>query len=461
MVIEQEGNHERATKSGHSLKFRVFRAGGWVLIGFIVGQAFRLVGNLILTRLLTPDAFGIMAMAMVVQGIISLCSDIGLQQTIIQSRNAGNPSFLNTAWTLSIFRNFLIWSTCAIIALGLHFAGLWGWLPLGSVYANPILPAVIAVTSLSAIIQGFQSLNICFANRILDMKRITLIDLYSQFCGISLMIFFGWLTHSVWSLVVSNLVVTAVTTILTHLWLQGPRSRIEWDWNVLHELFHFGKWIWLSSAINILATSSDRLLLGGWIGATGLGYYSIANNLASVLDGIGARLFSSVSLPTMSEVARSQPDRVPELFFRMRWAADAAYVGSAGFLFGSAQGIIGLLYDARYAPAGQMLQWLSFGLLFTRYGLAMNTYIALGRPNYLSVINLTKLVSLFSLVPALFYLFGVQGAILGIAFHMAPSTLLVFWFNQKLGLNNIRLELAVLVMWPLGWLAGSFVGALL
>src|ERR1017187_4698746 len=119
MVSEQEGTHERASKSARSLKFRAFRAGSWVLTSHVVAQFLRLLGNLVMTRLLAPDAFGIMAIAMTVQGIVSLCADTGLRQAIIQSPNGGRASFLNTAWTLEIVRNCFIWVVCLFIAVGL------------------------------------------------------------------------------------------------------------------------------------------------------------------------------------------------------------------------------------------------------------------------------------------------------------------------------------------------------
>jgi O-antigen/teichoic acid export membrane protein len=101
-----------------------------------------------------------------------------------------------------------------------------------------------------------------------------------------------------------------------------------------------------------------------------------------------------------------------------------------------------------------MLQLLSFGLLFTRYNLAHIVYLALGRPSYVTVIGATKFISLCVLVPALFYWFGIKGAIAGVAFHMAPTVLWVFWFNWRHKLYDVRRELAVLAMWPIGWLAG-------
>ena len=101
-----------------------------------------------------------------------------------------------------------------------------------------------------------------------------------------------------------------------------------------------------------------------------------------------------------------------------------------------------------------MLQWLSFGLFFARYGATQSAYISLGRPEYITAINVTKLISLYSIVPALFYLFGLEGAIIGIAFHMLPSTAWMFYFNRQHGLNKFSFELWILSTWVLGWLFG-------
>jgi hypothetical protein len=105
--------------------------------------------------------------------------------------------------------------------------------------------------------------------------------------------------------------------------------------------------------------------------------------------------------------------------------------------------------------AGQMLQLLSFNLLFARYGLAQDAYIALGKPNYLSAINAIKLVSLFTIVPLLFYLLGEQGAVIGMAFYLLPTVPLIFWLNGKHNLNNFGVELLNLCMWPAGWIIGK------
>ena len=75
--------------------------------------------------------------------------------------------------------------------------------------------------------------------------------------------------------------------------------------------------------MGVLASNGNRLLLGAWLTPTSLGLYSIASNLSSVIDGIGGRVFGSVSLPVLSEIVVEQPHRLREVFFRMRRGAGA------------------------------------------------------------------------------------------------------------------------------------------
>jgi O-antigen/teichoic acid export membrane protein len=207
--------------------------------------------------------------------------------------------------------------------------------------------------------------------------------------------------------------------------------------------------------------NGDRLLLAAWATPAILGYYSIAANLAMVVENTANRIFGSVSLPALSEIGREQRHRFQEIYFRMKGLSDSAFIAMAGFLFAAGEGVIRLLFDERYAPAGEMLHLLSFGLMFSRYGLVQNAYNALGRPNYVAAINFVKVISLFVLVPSFYLVLGIPGAIIGIAFYLVPTVPLILWFNRELGLNNLKLELVVLAAWPLGWLIGTAFSATL
>jgi O-antigen/teichoic acid export membrane protein len=438
---------------------RVLKAGSWTLIGFGLALVLRLIGNIIIARLLDPEVFGIMAVCTAIHVIIALTSDIGLRQAVIRSENAYDPVFLNTAWTVQILRGSLVWILCIGAAIILHFLNTRDALPPGTVYRNSALPPLIVAASFSTVIQSLQSMKAIVLGRGLDLRQNTIIEIANVVVGYLVAIAVAWSTRSIWSFILSGWIASALGVLLSHIWLPGIADRFAWNRRALRELANFGRWSSASSIIGVMAFNGDRLLLGSWLSPTSLGFYSIASNLSSVLDNIGSRVFGSVSLPALSEILRKQPDRLGEIFFRMRRWADVCYVGSAGFLFAIAHTLIALLYDARYLDAGHMLQLLSFGLLFSRYGLVQDAYIALGKPQYLAAINAVKVISLFVAVPLLYNFLGVDGAIIGMAFYLLPTVPMIFWFNRRHRLNNFKFEILMLGVWPAGWLVGRMVAS--
>src|SRR6267378_378285 len=92
-----------------SLRHRVLKAGLWSTAGFGLGLVIRFGSNLLMTRLLLPDMFGVMAIATTIMIGLSMFSDVGLRQSVVQSPRGGESSFLNTAWTIQVLRGVLIW----------------------------------------------------------------------------------------------------------------------------------------------------------------------------------------------------------------------------------------------------------------------------------------------------------------------------------------------------------------
>ena len=108
-----------------------------------------------------------------------------------------------------------------------------------------------------------------------------------------------------------------------------------------------------------------------------------------------------------------------------------------------------------------MLQVLSFGLFFTRYSLSCSTYVALGQPQYLTVVQVINIVSMLVFIPGMYALWGVSGAIWGVALYRLPSSAVVWFFNVRQGIHSTLFEVAVLPAWAVGWGLGWGLSALL
>ncbi len=122
------------------------RASIWTLGGYGGAQLLRFVGNLILTRLLFPEVFGLAALVSIFILGLFMFSDTGTGAAIIQSQHGDDPGFLNTCWSIQIVRGGSIWLvSCAI-------AG-----PVASFYGQPLLAQLLPVAGLNAVMNGFEA----------------------------------------------------------------------------------------------------------------------------------------------------------------------------------------------------------------------------------------------------------------------------------------------------------------
>ncbi|MHC8339817.1 oligosaccharide flippase family protein [Pseudomonas sp. HLT2-19-2] len=439
-----------------SLRKRAISAGAWNLGALVTSQAIRLGGNLIMARLLMPEMFGIMMIAITVSLILHLLSDVGLRQNIIQSPRGDDPVFLNTIWTVQIVRGFILFASTLLLAALAWFAQTHNLWAVNSTYAAPELPLVLAVTSFSAIITGFQSTKIDLAVRAFQQKKVVLAEFASQLTGLLVMLGIGYFTRSIWSLVAAGLVSAMVSTLLGHFWFEGPPNRLQWERSALKELVGFGRWILLSSAVGVLAMYGDRIWFGGSMTTSELGVYSIAVLILGAVQLGLQKIFGAVALPAFSEASRTNdPVRLQALYYRLKLMIDLACLFLCGLFLTGSPLLISVLYDERYAQAGNMMAILSLSFFTMRYMLAHQVWIALGHTKYQAMDNIIRVVSLWVLLPLLLAIGGVEYAIWGAALYTFPTLILVFYVNCRLGLFNLKRELVVLPMLAVGALCGE------
>jgi O-antigen/teichoic acid export membrane protein len=437
------------------LKERMLRAGSWTVFAYGCTLVLRLASSLIMTRLLAPEAFGLIAIVVTIGMVASLLSDIGIRQAIVHSKHGDEALMLNTAWTMQILRGLTIWLLCCLVALGLHAAGSAGWLTVGSVYASPELPLLLALGTLHTVIMGFDTTKRFTADRRIDQKRVVLIELAAMFIGVAVTITLGWFMRSVWAIVIGGAVGSSCAVAAGHLWLHGQPNRLAWDRAFARQIFGFGKWILASSLLYVLANNGDKLLLGVWVAPAVLGCYAIGQNLAMILEMAVGRVFSQVAAPAFGDVMRSSPERLREVYLRMRLPFDLMFISAAGFMFAVGPWLVALMYDPRYAEAGTILQILSFMLVFSRYGVSTSAYLALQAPQASAVMNLVRVVAFFIVVPLAYRLFGVHGAYWAIALHPLAAVPVIWWYDRRFGLASWRHEVLTLAVWPVGWALGA------
>jgi O-antigen/teichoic acid export membrane protein len=447
-----------APASVTGLKARMLRAAGWLFAGNLTAQLLRLASSLILTRLLVPEAFGLMAAVNTLYFGLLMFSDLGIWQSVVRSRHGTDVRFLGTAWTIQFLRGVLIALGVLLLALVVDAGAARGWFASGTVYADPMLPELIAVFALCALLQGAESMQLATAQRDLAARPMVHLELVTQVATILFMVAAAWVTRSVWALLAGTVLGAALKTALSYLMLPGRGVRPCWDAVFAREIIGFGKWIFLSSLIGFLALQGEKLILGGLLGIAAFGVFSIASNLFAAMVGLYSTLNGRVIYPSLSHVLQQDnPAALRQAYTRMQWLADLVLGSVSGLLLLAGQWIIVLLYDARYADAGWMLQCLGLGLLAMRHQVLEQLMFALGRPGWVTANNALRAFCIALFIPAGFALDGARGALWGVVLSQFASWPLSLRFKHEQGLLGWATERG----WPIGLLAGLVAGWLI
>lgn len=447
------------SSTAYSLKSRVLNAGAWSFAGYAASYMLRLGSNLLLTRLLVPESFGLIAIAMTVLMGLALFSDVGLKPGVVHSSRGDEPHFLNTAWVIQILRGLFLSILGMFAGLAMLMADRSNIIPSGSVYADPKLPFVVGALSFTLLVAGLESTKSYQASRNLLLSKLTKIDLVAQLLGFLMTVAWAMLAPSIWALVSGAIFTSCVRAILTHAWLPGVSNRLRWDPSAYGEIIRFGKWIFLSSLLFFLASNGDRIMLGGLISPASLGTYAIAFLIFSSIDQVLGRIIVDVSFPALSEIVRQRRDKLKTAYYRFQKIVAGLSFLCAGVLMVAGQTIIALLYDRRYQQAGWILEILSVALLTIPFRLTTQTFLALGLSRTYFMLNATRTFVLFAALPIGFHLFELRGAVWGVVLSYFSSLPIVFYYARKVDLIDIRSELAVVPVMFVGMAVGAILNA--
>ena len=396
-LVRTQGS-QLSPPTSHDLSAAAVRGSTITVLGQGASLVIRFVANLIITRLLLPEHFGLMALVNVFLTGLELFSDLGIGPNIIQNSRGDDPRFLDTAWTVQVVRGFALW----LVACGL------AW-PLARFYHQSQLVWLLPVAGISAVFGGFQSTKFYTLNRGLTFLRIIAVDVVSQAVSVAAMIGIALVWRSVWALVISALVSSLLRTVLTHVTLPGSSNRFAWDREAGRSLVDFGRWIFISTALNFLATQTDRLLLGKLVSVADLGFYAIASNLALMPLQLVQKLGQVVFFPVVASAMR-QPDHDPDSVRRSRRKLLLTLVPVIALGVALAPAVVNILYRPAYHAVGPLAAYLSIGswlgILSTSYTVVL---LAAARPKFLSLGQAAKVVVLWSLVWIVAPRYGVGG----------------------------------------------------
>lgn len=402
------------------LRGQAATAGVWTMLGFGGGQAMRLGGNLILTRLLFPEAFGLMALVAAVLHGLRMFSDLGVEQGVIQSDRASDRRFLDTAWSMQVLRGGGIW------LVGLALA----W-PAAALYDQPALLWLIPLCAVASLIQGFDSIALASAQKQMAMKGVVGVELRSQFVGLTVMLVWAVLDPSIVALVAGALAGSGTRMLLSHAMLGKRPPAFAWERGAASELFRFGKWIFLASAMGFLVSKGDALILGRFLAMDELGVYVIGATLATFAAQAYAVMSQRVLFPLYVRLRDERIETLRRKILRVRAAMLALFAPGLWFLIVFGQDVIRILYDPRYQQAGWVLQVLAAGVLLLIIPSVGPIHLARGRSRTFALVLAARSAALLGSMAVGGVFWGAEGLIVGVAASSLVYLPVESWVAQR------------------------------
>jgi len=418
-----------------SLQKRTIRSGIWVIFANIGVNSLAFIRSIVLARLLLPEIFGLISIAMIVVRGLELFTQTGFAAALIH-RQKGFDEAKDTAFTLMVIRGCLLF---LITFIASPF--------IADFYDKSILDAVIKIIAISFIFKGFRNINAISYEKGLNFKKISYLEQSVAVINTIFVIVFAYYFRNVWALVIGNLFSNFVAALLSYLFIPG-KPKFEFKKNIAKELFTYGKFVFGLSIIMFVSSEIDHVLIGKILGIEMLGYYFLAYTLANLVSTQLSRLVSRVMLPAYSLLQNDLP-ALNEAFLKVfKLLSFIAIPASAGMIV-LAPEIMLAVYGEKWLPAAGALQVLCvFGAVRAITALTGYLLNGIGKPNVPFYASLCRLFIAVILIYPLTKMFGLVGAAWSVTTAMLTAFIIVVYLLTRLieldALNLLKILTSIL-----------------
>lgn len=395
---QTHGGYADSVSLGDGLKAKVFRGGAWLGSGSLAEQTARFGRNMILARLLAPEAFGTMAIALSVGSIIHSVTDIGVKEAIIQNPRGGEDHYASAAWWLAIGRALSLYAIVFLLAGG-----------ISSFYGNRELAPLLRVLALGVIFDGALSSKAYVAVKEMRFGKWAGINHGGGICGVIITVVLSVFIRDTWALVLGNLVESASRCVLSYV-LCPYLPSLSWDREAIKDLLRFSKGIFGLAFLNLIFVRTDIFVLAKLYSAFDVGLYAMAINLVQTPAGFVMNLLGQTLLPTFSSV-QEQDTRIHRILLKVTTLLLILGMPVIVFVFFCGRSVLSIVYGHIYArAAGPLIVASCVALVNLLNGQITTIFYAKGVPQLHRRCVMIMAIAMIALIYPFVRLFGVVGA---------------------------------------------------
>lgn len=385
----------------------------WMILFKWVERGLGLVSTVLLVRLLSPEDFGMISMALSFIFMAELLAAFSFDVALIQNQSASVDHY-NSAWTANVMLGGVI--TLIMLTLAV---------PITHFYHQPDVLPVICALSLGPLFSGLENIGIVAFRKDLEFRKEFIFQVSRKVLAFCITIPLAFLLQSYWALVAGILVSKLGGTLMSY-WVHPFRPRFSCS--EMRSLLHFSKWLLLNNLVVFFKERSSDFVIGRFFGPAPLGVFNVSNEFASIpTTEIGAPINRAL-LPGLAKITgagtamRSAFTNVSGLV--------ALFGIPAGFgIFAVAPYLVPVVLGKKWLAGVPVMEILSINSsLLVLHGTIITALIASGKPKSVTRTNFLYLVILLA---GMFSLTGRYGTV-GAAFSILAACVLTtpVWLLQ-------------------------------
>jgi O-antigen/teichoic acid export membrane protein len=302
-----------------------------------------LISTIILARLLVPEDFGIVAMAMLVVGLIEVLSESGQRYAVIREPNPDRESY-DTAWTILVLQGIVL---AAII-----FAAA----PLGAWYfEEPRSENLLYFLALRPLINGFQNIGTVAFLKDFEFQKDFRFGVYQKIIPVIITIALAWYLRNYWALAYGIVAGSLAGVVLSYL--MHP-YRPHFCLSRARRILGFSISILFQAISHFVSQKTDEFVVGGQYGAQSMGFYSVASDVGTSATGELTVPMSRALFPIYARLAYDPKELAATFGNALAAVAVLAFASGVG-VFAVAEPLVLCVLGENWLPAATLLSWLA------------------------------------------------------------------------------------------------------
>jgi PST family polysaccharide transporter len=368
-----------ATEASKSVMHKAVSSAKWSVLLELVSSTAAPIVLVILARILTPEIFGVVAVASIAISFSQMFWDAGLSKALIQTETDQDDAANVVFWT-NVFLGILI------------YLCLFFFAPIIAAFLNsPTSGPVLRVLGLQVVVGSLSSVQQALFVRGLSFHRLFWIKLLTSFIPGVFSIPMALYGYGVWALVAGSLAGQILNLFL--LWFFSPwRPRLQYDLFLAGNILRFGFWVLAESFADWLLVWGDGMIISRYLGVHDLGVYKIGVTIILTIFGLTVNPFLPILFPSFSRLQHDLPALTRSFHKVVGFVMALALPMGIGLLL-LGEDMAAVLFGNKWGELGFVLSIL--GMMKGLFGAVMingDTFRAIGRPEISTKITFVQVL---------------------------------------------------------------------